>query len=205
MCYLIGIRKNLTVSEINLSNIDVIVNSMGALCSQTSTKTSQLNRTNESPISLLGHRQTSTNSPPPPPLSVTPDSNRIWDLRLQSPLPRATPLFDQSVRISDLSSPYPIEMSTITDLKYKCDQCGMVFPSNENLFKHKTRFCIGVKDSGIGRKPVFSDDEESNDLPYTTRKKVIRHQSPPKRVRSMRKNYSLMISRISVPEKRSIV
>ncbi|CAF3829025.1 unnamed protein product [Adineta steineri] len=42
---------------------------------------------------------------------------------------------------------------------FKCDQCGMKFPTDEALFKHKTRFCIGVKDSGIGRKFIYSDDE----------------------------------------------
>ena len=44
----------------------------------------------------------------------------------------------------------------------RCDQCGMIFGSNDALLKHKTRFCIGVKDSGIGRNPVYSDDEETS-------------------------------------------
>ena len=71
----------------------------------------------------------------------------------------------------------------LTQQKCKCDQCGMVFPSSDNLFKHKTRFCIGVEDSGIGRKPVDSDDENvhynKNDN-YNRRspvRRIIRHQS----------------------------
>ncbi|CAF1256688.1 unnamed protein product [Adineta steineri] len=41
----------------------------------------------------------------------------------------------------------------------KCAQCGMVFPNDDALVKHKTRFCVGVKDSGIGRKVYYSDDD----------------------------------------------
>lgn len=73
---------------------------------------------------------------------------------------------------------YPITMASYQ--KYKCDQCGMVFPSNEALFKHKMRFCIGVKDSGIGRQPVYSDDEE---LENQTRRSTVRHHSPVEKVR----------------------
>lgn len=73
---------------------------------------------------------------------------------------------------------YPSTMMSYQ--KYKCDQCGMVFPSNESLFKHKTRFCIGVKDSGIGRQPVYSDDEDlENQTRRSTVRKVVRHYSPP--------------------------
>ena len=45
---------------------------------------------------------------------------------------------------------------------FKCDQCGMVFPTDESLFKHRTRFCIGVRDSGIGRQLYYTDDEQTN-------------------------------------------
>ena len=76
---------------------------------------------------------------------------------------------------------YPITMNSYQ--KYKCDQCGMVFPSNDALFKHKTRFCIGVKDSGIGRQPVYSDDEElENQTRRSTVRKVVRHHSPVEKV-----------------------
>lgn len=158
---------------------------MGALCSQTSTSANQRVNSSSSEqrsISLLGQR--SSVSP------IQPDSPTQWNSRLHSPLPRATPLFDRSNTPSNLHWPYRsitsrTDMSIVGDLKYKCDQCGMVFPSNENLFKHKTRFCIGVKDSGIGRKPVYSDDEESTDsrrnLPLhtsrSTRTRVTEHPS----------------------------
>lgn len=80
---------------------------------------------------------------------------------------------------------YPKAMTSYQ--KYKCDQCGMVFPSNESLFKHKTRFCIGVKDSGIGRQPVYSDDEDlENQTRRSTVRKVVRHQSPPAPVEKVR-------------------
>ena len=75
-------------------------------------------------------------------------------------------------------------MNVPTQQKYKCDQCGMVFPSDDSLFKHKTRFCIGVKDSGINRQPVYSDDEENhNPTKRFNQRKVIRHQSPVEKVR----------------------
>jgi hypothetical protein len=56
----------------------------------------------------------------------------------------------------------------------KCAQCGMIFPNDEALSKHKTRFCIGVKDSGIGRKFNHSNNEYnapyySNDRPSSRR------------------------------------
>lgn len=177
---------------------------MGALCSQTSIKNSSASNRRENSdieqqsISLLGQR-----SPVP---SVRLDSPQQWKSRLQSPLPRATPLFDRSTSPSNLHWPYRsitnrTDMSIIGDLKYKCDQCGMVFPSNENLFKHKTRFCIGVKDSGIGRKPTYSDDEESTDshrnpplhTSRSTRHRVIQHQLPNHQVKLM-KNVSTVLS-----------
>lgn len=66
-----------------------------------------------------------------------------------------------------------------TQQKFRCDQCGMAFPSDESLFKHKTRFCIGVKDSGINRHPVYSDDEDYvNQSKRTITQKVVQHQTP---------------------------
>ncbi|UJR30693.1 hypothetical protein I4U23_018214 [Adineta vaga] len=47
----------------------------------------------------------------------------------------------------------------------KCAQCGMTFPNDEALAKHKTKFCVGVKDSGIGRKYHSSDDEIASRYP----------------------------------------
>lgn len=57
----------------------------------------------------------------------------------------------------------------------KCIQCGMAFPNDEALSKHKTRFCIGVKDSGIGRKVNYSADSyprpnKRYDRPPSTRR-----------------------------------
>jgi hypothetical protein len=79
-----------------------------------------------------------------------------------------------------------------TEKKLKCDQCGMVFPSDRALYKHKRRFCIGVKDSGIGRKPIHSDDEEidntnshryNNHTKQSAVKNIIPHQSSVEKVR----------------------
>ncbi len=44
-------------------------------------------------------------------------------------------------------------------MQKRCVQCGMIFPNDDALSKHKTRFCIGVKDSGIGRKLSHSNSE----------------------------------------------
>jgi len=113
-------------------------------------------------------------------LNFIPDSEQLWD----SPLPSHLPKIEQSSNRSNYPSYINYSTNMSTQLKYKCDQCGMVFPSDESLFKHKTRFCIGVKDSGIGRRPAYSDDEESDDhTKRSTARKVIRHQSPVEKVR----------------------
>lgn len=75
-----------------------------------------------------------------------------------------------------LNSPLKMPIPTT----FKCDQCGMVFSSDEALFKHRTRFCIGANDSNNGRKVYYSDDEDING--YTSRR-VISHQSPSERVK----------------------
>ncbi|CAF3968571.1 unnamed protein product [Rotaria sp. Silwood2] len=67
----------------------------------------------------------------------------------------------------------------------KCNQCGMIFANDEVLFKHKARYCIGNRDSGIRRDPNYSDNNEINN--YTrendltnrpTFRKVVTHRSP---------------------------
>jgi hypothetical protein len=119
-------------------------------------------------------------------LNFIPDSEQLWDSPSTLHLPKSTSVLKRSTTISNL--PTRIEYSTNMPIQknYKCDQCGMVFPSDESLFKHKTRFCIGVKDSGIGRRPIYSDDEEIDDnASRSTIRKVIRHQSPAERVRFM--------------------
>ncbi|CAF0792235.1 unnamed protein product [Rotaria sp. Silwood1] len=100
-------------------------------------------------------------------LNFIPDSKKLWDLPVTSRVPRTTSVLQKSSTISNLSVSPQKRLQYLDNSpdmsnqrKYKCDQCGIVFPSDEALFKHKTRFCIGVKDSGIGRKPVYSDDEE---------------------------------------------
>jgi hypothetical protein len=117
-------------------------------------------------------------------LNFIPDSEQQWNSPLTLRLPRTAPVFERSTPL--FNRPIPLEYSTNmpTQQKYKCDQCGMIFPSNESLFKHKTRFCIGVKDSGIGRKPVYSDDEDiQGNTQRSTIRKVIRHHSPVEKVR----------------------
>ncbi len=57
---------------------------------------------------------------------------------------------------------------------YQCNQCGMVFPTDEALFKHRTRFCIGTMDSNIGKRLDYSDDEDVNQLTS----KNPKYQSP---------------------------
>ncbi|CAF2370922.1 unnamed protein product [Rotaria sp. Silwood2] len=103
-------------------------------------------------------------------LNFIPGSKSLWDSPLTLRVPRTASVLQKSPTISNLSvSPQQrsedLDNSSdmLTQRKYKCDQCGIVFPLDEALFKHKTRFCIGVKDSGIGRKPVYSDDEDIDD------------------------------------------
>ncbi|UJR15900.1 hypothetical protein I4U23_002823 [Adineta vaga] len=59
--------------------------------------------------------------------------------------------------------------------KFKCNQCGMKFPSDENLYNHKKQFCIGVKDSGIGRDLI---DSENDEIDYKHAKRSTRKRSP---------------------------
>lgn len=117
-------------------------------------------------------------------LNFIPDSDQLWEPPPSSPkyVPQPTTILERPRTLFN----YPNSIKMPTQLKYKCDQCGMIFPTDESLFKHKTRFCIGVKDSGIGRKPVYSDEEDidnDNNTTRTSRKKVIRHQSPVEKVR----------------------
>jgi hypothetical protein len=110
-------------------------------------------------------------------LNFVPDSEQQWDP------PPALPVLKRPRSRVNFSTPIFYSKDMPTYQKYKCDQCGMIFPSNESLFKHKTRFCIGVKDSGIGRQPVYSDDEEAeNHTKRSTVRKIIRHRSPVEKV-----------------------
>jgi hypothetical protein len=66
---------------------------------------------------------------------------------------------------------------------FKCHQCGMVFPTDEALYKHRSRFCIGLKDSGVERNLYYSDDEEINGYTSRARLRTLdRNQSPVNKV-----------------------
>ena len=77
---------------------------------------------------------------------------------------------DLSNRQLQLASPLRMPSS----ITYKCNQCGMVFPTDEALFKHRTRFCLGAIDSNVGKRLYYSDDEDIDQL--TPRN--IKQQSP---------------------------
>ena len=152
---------------------------------------------------LLGIPKRSFSPEPSPelasePLPFLPDPEPLWKPRVTSPWPRTTSLLHRPTIFynrprSALKFQYLKYLTSMpAEQKYKCDQCGMIFPSTEALFKHKTRFCIGVKDSGIGRKPVYSDDEDTPESRRdhrhngrSTERKVIRHQSPTATVRQL--------------------
>lgn len=129
------------------------------------------------------------------PLPFLPDPERLWKPRVTSRWPRTTSLLHRPTIFynrprSALKLQYLNYLTSMpAEHKYKCDQCGMIFPSTDALFKHKTRFCIGVKDSGIGRKPVYSDDEDTPESHRhngrSTERKAIRHQSPTTTVRQL--------------------
>ncbi|CAM4854625.1 unnamed protein product [Rotaria socialis] len=117
---------------------------------------------------------------------LTLNSQRLAPVLQKPPIVHNRPVSpEQPILDSDSSH------SMSTQNKYKCDQCGIVFASNDALYKHKARFCIGVKDSGIGREPIYSDDEdiEGDSANYASNgftkkgpaKKVIQHQSPRKK------------------------
>jgi len=109
-------------------------------------------------------------------LNFIPDSERQWNSSVPLHVPQTLSVVKRSENFD-----YSPRMST--QQKYKCDQCGMVFPSDDSLFKHKARFCIGVKDSGINRQPIYSDDEDyPSPSKRTLPQKVIRHHSPVDRV-----------------------
>lgn len=70
----------------------------------------------------------------------------------------------------ELTSPLKMPMSNI----YKCGRCGMIFSTDEGLYKHRTRYCIGAMSSSTGRLN-YSDDE---DLNQTTARTRLKYSSP---------------------------
>ncbi|CAF1068244.1 unnamed protein product [Adineta ricciae] len=73
--------------------------------------------------------------------------------------------------------------------RFKCNQCGMKFPSDDNLYRHKKQFCIGVKDSGIGRIRIESDNDEADQSDKSrngkhTKRSTKKHRSPIERKRA---------------------
>jgi hypothetical protein len=102
------------------------------------------------------------------------DPDRSWNSHLTTHSESTYP---------NLQTSYPLQMPI--QPVFKCDQCGMVFSNDEALFKHKTRFCVGARDSGIGRKPIYSDDEELNGYNYPTNRSTLRttnYHSPVEKV-----------------------
>jgi hypothetical protein len=96
---------------------------------------------------------------------------------------------------NDISQSSNRKLQTNSPLKmpiqntFQCDKCGMIFPSDEALYKHRTRFCLGVIDSDIRKKTYYSDDEDINESTrennLTNRSRlrgVIKHQSPIEKV-----------------------
>ena len=117
-------------------------------------------------------------------------SEQIWHSPVALHLPRRTSAVQNSATMFNFPpSPLLQYKDYSMQQKFKCDQCGMVFSSDGTLFKHKTRFCIGVKDSGIGRKPNYSEDEDiGSTTNYTKRlsvtiRKTVPHSSSIEKVR----------------------
>ncbi|CAF1157985.1 unnamed protein product, partial [Rotaria sordida] len=83
---------------------------------------------------------------------------------------------------NDISQSTIRKLHTISPLKMpiqltvKCNQCGMIFANDEVLFKHKSRYCIGNKDSNIRRQQNYLDNNEINNYTRPTLRKVITHQ-----------------------------
>lgn len=77
----------------------------------------------------------------------------------------------------ELKSPLQMPMSHI----YKCGRCGMTFSSDEALYKHRTRFCIGAMSSSTGRLH-YSDDEDINPR-VTTSRTLMKYPSPMEKVK----------------------
>ena len=61
---------------------------------------------------------------------------------------------------------------------YQCSQCGMTFSTDEALYKHRTRYCLGPVDANVGKRLYYSDDDDVNQLTPRTSK----HQSPIEKV-----------------------
>lgn len=38
---------------------------------------------------------------------------------------------------------------------FQCSQCGIVFPTDEALYKHRLRFCVGNPEAGIRKHPTY--------------------------------------------------
>lgn len=67
-----------------------------------------------------------------------------------------------------ISNYYDRGIKTASSLKmpifntFQCHECGMIFPSDEALYKHRIRFCVGSKDSVLGRQLHASNPGRTN-------------------------------------------
>lgn len=149
---------------------------MGTSCTKNSTHPSSNPSNDQSSYLLDQNRLQSSYDPHSTELNFIPDSEQQWNSTVPLHIPQSISVIERSKDL-DYLNPMPIQQ------KFRCDQCGMAFPSDESLFKHKTRFCIGVKDSGINRHPVYSDDEDYvNQSKRTITQKVVQHQTPIEKV-----------------------
>ena len=64
---------------------------------------------------------------------------------------------------------------------FACDRCGMIFPSDDMLFKHKAQYCVG------GRDPAYANDQfhTSNKTDPSTNS----HRTPATKVKKMNEEF----------------
>ena len=62
-----------------------------------------------------------------------------------------------------------LNASPTFERNFKCEQCGMLFSSEESLQKHTEKFCIGVPDSGVNRDDISYDESSIQIDPNLTK------------------------------------
>ena len=87
----------------------------------------------------------------------------------------------------------PLKMPT--QQTFTCNRCGMIFPSDDMLFKHKAQYCVGGRDPAYANETFYSTNADRKTDPSTTFSNGYSHQTPATKVRrKQRENNELFFS-----------
>jgi hypothetical protein len=166
---------------------------MGSLCSQISTSNRSNGRTaanltrdssssvfdrDDRPVNSLDRSDTVLDRNQS---NIVPSSDQTCSLQNKtSSLPDTTTIDHRSSTPVQFQYTSNHSVTMPVNQTHRCEQCGMFFSSYEAQLKHKTRFCLGVQDSGIGREHVVID-QPFHDRTHSTRHMLDHTQLVPVR------------------------